>query len=171
MCTQSTWAPLSDPQYLLWLERWRPEVAVLFASTPPAWAALCARAAFAGWFVWWVGLDMRRGLHAALGLLAAGLLMTLEDVTGAIAVNNGYGFDGVYYVKMMQEGFEHGTPSTGLRPLVVLLVGAVDRAFFHDPIAAFRAVNLACAALLAAVMGDLCRRYEATWFAAGVLFA
>lgn len=171
LCTQSTWAPLLDSQYLVWLERWRPEVAVLFASTPHAWAALGARAAFAGWFVWWVGRDMHRGLPAALGLLAAGLLMMLEDVTGAIAVNNGYGYDGDYYVKMMQDGFEHGTPSTRLRPLVVVLVGALDRAFFHDPVAAFRAVNLVCAALLAAVMGDLCRRYEATWLAAGVLVA
>jgi hypothetical protein len=171
LCTQSTWAPLSDPQYLAWLEPWRPEVAALFASTPHAWAALCVRAAFAGWFVWWVGQDMRRGLHAALGLLAAGLLMTLQDVTGAIAVNNGYGYDGAYYVRMMQDGFEHGTPSTRLRPLVVWLVGALDRAFFHDPVAAFRAVNLACAALLAAITGDLCRRYGATWLAAGVLVA
>ena len=168
LCTQQTWAPLSDPRYIALLAPWLRDARDAFTSVPHAWVIWGARAVFVAWFVWWAGRDGRRGLHTPLGLVAAALLLVLGDLTGAIAVNSGYGYDGEY-VRMMQGGFENGTPSTRLRPLVIVLVGALDRAVFHDPIAAFRAANLLFAALLAVILADLCRRYGATWRAVSVL--
>jgi hypothetical protein len=100
-------------------------------------------------------------VNAACGAGAAALLLALTAATGAIAVNGGLGWDGQDYVRMMERGFREGTPSTRLRPVVVLINDAVDDAVFRDPVATFRAMNVVYAFLLAVVLADLGRRYGA----------
>lgn len=109
------------------------------------------------------------GFLIALGVLAAFLLLLLSVLSGRILVNEGYGYDGQYYVKMMQSGFSAGTPSMRLRPLVLVINRAVDSAVFHDPLRTFRAMNFVYAGMLAIGLSVLCLQYGATHLATTVL--
>ncbi|HLG54994.1 MAG TPA: hypothetical protein VI485_06660 [Vicinamibacterales bacterium] len=104
-----------------------------------------------------------------IGLAAALALALLGQVTGRISVNNGYGYDGEHYVRMIESGFKRGTPSMRLRPVVLLINDEVNYHFFHNALATFRAMNLVYAFWLAVILADLCLRYEATRAAAAVL--
>lgn len=106
---------------------------------------------------------------AALGLVAVLLLAWLTWVTGAIQVNEGYGYDGAYYVRMMQGGFKAGTPSLRLRPVVVFINDTVNDYVFHDPLAAFRAMNHVYAFALGLVLAGLCLHYGGTYLTAAAL--
>jgi hypothetical protein len=104
-----------------------------------------------------------------IGLAATLLLVALTEITGLIPVNNGYGYDGEHYARMLEAGFKRGTPSMRLRPVVLLINDEVNYHVFHDPLATFRAMNLVYAFALAIVLAGLCLRYGATPAAAAAL--
>ena len=66
-----------------------------------------------------------------------------------------FGYDGEVYVQMLQNGYEAGNPSTRLRPVVLAINAVADRWIYHDPVAAFRAMNLVYAFALAVILADL----------------
>ena len=117
---------------------------------------------------WWIPGSTRSGDIVAAGLVSMVLLLVLSAASGQIEVNQGYGYDGADYVEMVNNGVDAGTPSTRLRPLVILIVAGVDR-LIEDPIASFRAVNLVFAGLLGLLLADLCRRYGASRAATATL--
>jgi hypothetical protein len=118
---------------------------------------------------WWTP-GSTRPVDVLLSAVAAiVLLLVLSAASGQIPVNQGYGYDGADYVEMVNDGVGAGTPSTRLRPAVVLVATAVDRAVFDDPIKTFRAINLVFAGLLALILADLSRRYGASRAATLVL--
>jgi hypothetical protein len=104
-----------------------------------------------------------------LGIVAALLLAALSQVTGRISVNKGYGYDGEHYIRMIEVGFQAGTPGMRLRPTILLINDEVNYHFFNDALAAFHAMNFVYAFLLAMILADLCRRYGATRAATAVL--
>lgn len=106
---------------------------------------------------------------ALLGLVAVLLLAWLTRVTGAIEVNQGYGYDGEHYARMIQIGFKLGTPSMRLRPVVLLINDEVNYHVFHDPLATFRAMNYVYAFMLAVVLSGLCLHYGGTFLTAATL--
>lgn len=117
---------------------------------------------------WWIPGSTRSGDIVAAGLVSMVLLLVLSAASGQIEVNHGYGYDGADYVEMVNNGVDEGTPSTRLRPLVILIVAGVDR-LIEDPIASFRAVNVVFAGLLGLLLADLCRRYGASRAATATL--
>ena len=117
---------------------------------------------------WWIPGSTRSGDIVAAGLVSMVLLLVLSAASGQIEVNQGYGYDGADYVEMVNNGVDAGTPSTRLRPLVILIVAGVDR-LIEDPIASFRAVNVVFAGLLGLLLADLCRRYGASRAATATL--
>jgi hypothetical protein len=98
-----------------------------------------------------------------LGLaLAAAVLLYLQSVAvGTVSTNNGLGWDGEDYARMLETGVEHGTPNTRLRPLIVLLARPV-LSVVGDPISAFRVMNVLYAAVLAWAMASLADAYGAS---------
>jgi hypothetical protein len=106
---------------------------------------------------------------AVLGLVAVLLLAWLTRVTGAIQVNKGYGYDGEHYARMIQIGFNLGTPSMRLRPVVLLINDEVNYHVFHDPLATFRAMNYVYAFALGVILGGLCLHYGGTYVIAANL--
>jgi hypothetical protein len=118
---------------------------------------------------WWIPGSTRSSDVVLAGAGAMLLLLVLSAASGQIQVNNGYGYDGADYVEMVNDGLTAGTPSTRLRPVVVLIATAVDRALFDDPVATFRAINVVFAGLLALLVADLSRRYGASRAATAVL--
>ena len=118
---------------------------------------------------WWLPGSTRAADVALAGLGGMLLLLVLSAASGEIRVNHGYGYDGADYVDMVNEGLTAGTPSTRLRPVVILIATAADRLVFEDPIATFRALNLLFAGLLAMLLADLARRYGASRAATAVL--
>src|SRR6185295_14877208 len=103
---------------------------------------------------WWAPGSTRTTDVVLAGVLAATLFSLLSVMSGKIAVNHGYGYDGSDYVEMLNDGLTEGTPSTRLRPVVVLIATAVDRLVYEDPVASFWAVDLVFAALLAGLLAD-----------------
>jgi hypothetical protein len=118
---------------------------------------------------WWIPGSSRSSDVVLAGVTATLLLLVLSVASGQIQVNNGYGYDGADYVEMVNDGLTAGTPSTRLRPVVVLIATATDRLVFEDPVATFRAINLVFAGLLALFVADLSRRYGASRAATAVL--
>ena len=118
---------------------------------------------------WWAPGSTRPSDVVLAGACAVVLLLVLSATSGEILVNHGYGYDGADYVEMVNQGLTAGTPSTRLRPVVVLIATAADRLVFRDPIAAFRAINLVFAGLLALLLADLARRAGASRAATAVL--
>jgi hypothetical protein len=118
---------------------------------------------------WWIPGSTRSSDVLWAGVGAMLLLLVLSAASGQIQVNNGYGYDGADYVEMVNDGLTAGTPSTRLRPVVVLIATAVDRLVFDDPVATFRAINVVFAGLLALLVADLSRRYGASRAATAVL--
>jgi len=111
----------------------------------------------------WFGPGTTRALDCLLLAVAAmAVFLVVGAFSGAITVNDGYGYDGFAYVGMVNEGMGGGNPSTRLRPVVVLLVTAADRLVFHDPLASFRALNVVFTGVLALALASLCRRYGAS---------
>jgi hypothetical protein len=106
---------------------------------------------------------------AALGLMAAVLLLVLSRVTGLIPVNQGRGYDGAYYAQMIESGFDSGPPGMRLRPVVLLINEKVNTHVFHDPLATFRAMNVVYAGALAILLGALCRHHGGSPATVGVL--
>ena len=118
---------------------------------------------------WWTPGSTRPTDVWLAAACAVVLLLLLSGASGQIRVNHGYGYDGADYVEMLNDGLAAGTPSTRLRPVVVLIATAADRLVFHEPIAAFRAVNLLFTALLALLLADLARRFGGSRAATAVL--
>ena len=118
---------------------------------------------------WFRPGTMRTADVVRLGVVPIALLAVLTAFSGQIQVNHGYGYDGADYVEMVNDGLTAGTPSTRLRPVVVLIATAVDRLVFNDPIASFRAINFLFTGLLGLLVADLCRRYGASRATAAVL--
>jgi hypothetical protein len=92
-----------------------------------------------------------------LGLIAALILDVLADVSGPLRIGKGYGWDGEYYVRMIEVGFKEGTPAMRLRPVVLLINAEVNR-HLHNPRATFHAMNLVYAFTLAIALAALCQR-------------
>ena len=102
-----------------------------------------------------------RMFDPALALLAVALSLSLWAVTGTIAINGGQGWDGSDYAAMTLHRWDEGTASTALRP-VIALVNRVALAFTDDVVAAYRAMNVVYAALLALGLCALLNRYRAS---------
>jgi hypothetical protein len=105
---------------------------------------------------------MKVAVNIACGVLAVVLLLLLGQITGRISVNRGYGFDGEHYARMIERGFEEGTPGMRLRPVVLLINDEVNYHVFHNPLTTFRAMNVVYAFALAVILADLCQRYGAS---------
>jgi hypothetical protein len=158
--TQAIGAPMTDLEYLT---ASAPDLAItngvfLERHATVIWTV---RFGLVAWLISWMGRGGKASL-AAYGVGASVLVATLGNLSGLIPVRDGLGWDGLDYVRMMQLGFGEGTPSTRLRPVVLLINGEVDNRVFLDPLAAFRAMNLVYAFVLAVILADLCRRYGAS---------
>lgn len=105
----------------------------------------------------------------AAGSAGALLLIVLTRVSGLISHNDGLGFDGAYYATMVERQFVHGTPSMQLRPVVLIINQLFNDQVFRDVVTTFRAMNVAYAFVLAAILADLCRRYGASRAATATL--
>jgi hypothetical protein len=103
-----------------------------------------------------------------LGLIAALILDVLADVSGPLRIGKGYGWDGEYYVRMIEVGFKEGTPAMRLRPVVLLINAEVNR-HLHNPRATFHAMNLVYAFTLAIALAALCQRYGCSAIATATL--
>jgi hypothetical protein len=162
LCTQQPWARMSDVDYLAAL---RPQLAISrnILATAASRVNWLVHAGLIAWLVRWFMSDGQRGRLIASGIGAAALLAMLSDLSGQITAGNAFGYDGEVYVQMLQNGYEAGNASTRLRPVVLAINGVADRWIYHDPVAAFRAMNLVYAFALAVILADLCRRYGASW--------
>jgi hypothetical protein len=168
LATQHPWAPMTDVQYLA---AWMPSLPAPRSLVTESHASLMwiARLGFVVWFVYWVGRRQRTASLVAFGMGAAVLLVLLTDVSGQISVNRGLGYDGQDYVRMFESGFRAMPPSTVLRPVVLVINDQANDRYFHDPLAAFRAMNIVYAFALAVILAGLCRRYGASPAATTVL--
>lgn len=162
LCTQQPWARMSDVEYLAAL---RPQLAISrnILSTAASRLDWLVHIGVIAWLVRWFMSNGQRGRLIASGIGAAALLAMLSDLSGQITAGHTFGYDGEVYVQMLQNGYEAGNPSTRLRPVVLAINGVADRWIYHDPVAAFRAMNLVYAFALAVILADLCRRYGASW--------
>lgn len=102
-----------------------------------------------------------RSFDVGLALLAVVLSALLWTVTGTIATNGGQGWDGSDYAAMTLHGWDEGTASTALRP-VIALANRVALVFSEDVVVAYRAMNLVYAALLSLGLCALMDRYRAS---------
>ena len=103
-----------------------------------------------------------------LGIVVALILDVLAGVSGRLTAGHGYGWDGEYYVRMIEGGFKEGTPAMRLRPVVLLINAEVNR-HVHNPRMTFHAMNLVYAFTLAIALGALCRRYGCSAIATATL--
>ena len=98
-------------------------------------------------------------IDAALALMAVTLLAGLRQVTGAIPVNDGRGWDGMDYSAMLTSGFDAGSANSALRPFVVVLTMPAHW-LLDSPVAAFAVMNLVFAAILSLAVCRLFARYN-----------
>jgi hypothetical protein len=99
-------------------------------------------------------------VHAALVLSAMLFLGAQEFITGRINVNDGRGFDGNSYARLLDGDFGV-SPNILLRPAIVLF-NVPARAALGDTLSAFRLMNYVYAALLCLALCTLLTRHGAT---------
>ena len=99
--------------------------------------------------------------NVVLAFIAALLLILQSAALGTVATNNGLGWDGEDYARMLNVSVEAGTPNTRLRPLIVLL-GRPVFSVTGNPITTFRVMNVIYAALLAWALASLADAYGAS---------
>jgi hypothetical protein len=98
-------------------------------------------------------------VDGALALLAVALLVALQQMTGAITVNEGHGWDGADYAAMLTDTLTEGTANTALRPFVVL-INRPAYWLLDSAVGAFRAMNFVFGAVLCVAMCRLFARYN-----------
>ena len=112
----------------------------------------------------------RLALNATLALAAFVSYLAMVNATGLIPENNGLGFDGTDYARMLERSYDAGTPNTRLRPLVVGLAQLVMYSA-GDVVSTFRWLNGLFAAALALVVCLLADAYGAPAWAKTYLVA
>jgi hypothetical protein len=104
-----------------------------------------------------------RKLLTNIGVVTAAVVLVASIMTqsGRIADNQGYGFDGTTYARMMVDALYRGTDNTRMRPLVLLTNQLAYDFVFKEPILTFQAMNLVYTAALALVLCGILDVYGA----------
>jgi hypothetical protein len=98
-------------------------------------------------------------INAALVVAALLLFAGVSLLTGRLTENDGFGWDGVLYGRMLSRGIDQGIPQTAVRPLVVML----NRPAFYltgDALAAFAWMNYLYLAVLCVALCVIFARYN-----------
>ena len=99
--------------------------------------------------------------NAGVVALAVVLVASMMTQSGRIADNNGLGFDGTIYARMMVDSLADGSDNARMRPLVLLTNQLAYDFIFKAPILTFQALNLVYTALLALVLCGILDLYGA----------
>lgn len=107
------------------------------------------------------GADRKLLVNMAIAALAVVLVASIMTQSGRIADNDGYGFDGTIYARMMVDALYRGSDNARMRPLVLLTNQLAYDFVFKEPILTFQAMNLVYTAVLALVLCGIIDLYGA----------
>lgn len=102
-----------------------------------------------------------RARHVIAAACAVALFHAIAVAGGQLTVNEGLGWDGSAYARMVTQGLEAGNATTQLRPVPVLLA-RVPYALGLDVLASFTLLNYLCTFVLYFVVSLLLERYGAS---------